>query len=422
MQQDGASMDQNVPRPGSWVLRIAVAVIVVAVVTASVLLYPSFDRWASADRSIELARLRLGTVIRGDLLRDVSVQGRIVAADHPTVVSPAQGVISLLVKTGDQVHRDMVLARIDSPELRNTLEQERSTHQSLEAELERLQISNHQTELQNQQEIDLLEVKLRADQRAMERTKSLYEQGLGNSMDYEKSVDDLEVTRLELDHARQNAKLAKETMQFEARTKELSLDRQRLIVEDLERKVSRLAVVSPVDGLVSRVEVRDKDTVQPNQALISVVDLSKFEVEVQVPENYGGEIGIGTTAAVLYEGTEYPGDVKSLSPEVENSQFKGIVEFSENPPGSLKQNQRVNTRLILDSRPDVVKAPRGPFLESMGGRQVYVVSNGVAELRPITVGAVSVTEVEVTSGLEEGEQIVLSDMTRFDGAKRILLR
>jgi HlyD family secretion protein len=156
--------------------------------------------------------------------------------------------------------------------------------------------------------------------------------------------------------------------------------------------------------------------------LISVVDLSKFEVEVQVPENYGGEIGIGTTAAVLYEGTEYPGDVKSLSPEVENSQFKGIVEFSENPPGSLKQNQRVNTRLILDSRPDVVKAPRGPFLESMGGRQVYVVSNGVAELRPITVGAVSVTEVEVTSGLEEGEQIVLSDMTRFDGAKRILLR
>ncbi len=422
MEQDGLSMDQRVGRSGNWILRVVLIVLLVGAVTASVLLYPSFDRWASTDRSIELDRLRLGTVTRGELLRDVSVQGRIVAADHPTVVSPAQGVLTLLVKAGDKVRRDMALARIDSPELQNSLEQERATQESLEAEVERLQIANRQTELQNQQAIDLLEVKLRADQRSMERAKALYEEGLGNSMDYEKAVDDLEVTGLELANARENAKLAKETMQFDARTKELTLNRQRLIVEDLERKVNRLAVVSPVDGLVSRVEIRDKDTVQPNQALISVVDLSRFEVEIQVPENYGGEIGIGTPAAILYEGSEYPGDVKSLSPEVENSQFKGVVEFAENPPGSLKQNQRVSTRLILDSRPNVIKAPRGPYLESMGGRQAYVVSNGIAEVRPITVGAVSVTEVEVTSGLQEGERIVLSDMTRFNGAERILLR
>lgn len=422
MQQDGASMDQHVRRSGNWRLRIFVVVVAVGIVTASILLYPSFDRWVSADRSIELDRLRLGTVSRGDLLRDVSVQGRIIAADRPTLVSPAQGVLSLLVKAGDEVHRDMVLAQVDSPELQNSLEQERSTQQSLRAELERLQIVNHQTELRNQQEIDLLEVKLRADQRAMERAKSLFEQGLGNAMDYQKAVDDLEVTRLELTHARENAKLDRETMQFESRTKELALHRQQLIVQDLERKVGRLEVVSPVDGLVSRVEVRDKDTVQPNQALISVVDLSRFEVEVLVPENYGDEIGIGTSAMVLFEGVEYSGDVKSLSPEVENSQFKGIVEFSQNPPGTLKQNQRVSTRLILDSRSNVITAPRGPFLESMGGRQVYVVADRIAELRPITVGSVSVTEVEITSGLEEGEKIVLSDMTRFNGAERILLR
>ncbi len=422
MQQDGASMDHRVATSGSWILRITIVLVLVGAVTASVFLYPSFDRWASSDRSVDLTRLRLGTVTRGDLLRDVSVQGRVVAADHPTVVSPAQGLISLLVKAGDVVKRDMVLARIDSPELQNSLEQERSTSLSLQAEVERLQISNRQTELQNQQEIDLLEVKLGADQRAMERARELFEQGLGSSMDYQKSQDDLQVTRLELDHARQNAQLARETMQFEARTKELSLRRQQLIVEDLERKVGRLEVLSPVDGLVSRVEVRDKDTVQPNQALISVVDLSRFEVEIQVPENYGDEIGIGTSAMIQYDAGNYPGDVKSLSPEVEDSQFKGIVEFTGKPPTGLKQNQRVSTRLILDSRPGVLKVPRGPFLESLGGRQAYVISSGLAELRPITVGAISVTEVEVTSGLQEGEQIVLSDMTRFNGAERILLR
>ena len=83
---------------------------------------------------------------------------------------------------------------------------------------------------------------------------------------------------------------------------------------------------------------------------------------------------------------------------------------------------RVSTRLILDSRADVIKVPRGPFLESMGGRQVYVVEEGVLQLRPITVGAISVTEIEVATGLSEGQEIVLTDLARFDGIQRILLR
>jgi HlyD family secretion protein len=230
------------------------------------------------------------------------------------------------------------------------------------------------------------------------------------------------VATLELAHSRKKAELAKETMDFELRTAQLDLDRQSLIVEDLKRKVSELAVLSPVSGLVSRVDVMDKDTVQPNQQLFVVVDLSEFEVEILVPENYADEIGQGTEAGIQYEGKEYSGEVRSLSPEVESSQVKGIVVFSDPAPTGLKQNQRVFTRLILDSRSDVIKVPRGPFLESLGGRQAYLVDGNIATLVQIKIGSVSVTEIEVQSGLNSGDEIVLSDLTRFEGAKTILLR
>jgi len=389
---------------------------------AAAYLYPSLARWASASRSIDLSRLRLGQVTRGDLLRDVPAQGRIVAADHPTLVSPSQGVVSVVAKAGDVVRRGMTLARIASPELENQLAQERSTLGSMKAELERLGIVNRQTDLQNQQQINLLEVKLQAAQRGLERARLLFEQKLGSQIDYQKAEDDVHVATLELEHARQTALLAKDTMRFETETKERALERQSLIVEDLGRKIVELAVVSPVDGLVSRVDVKDKDTVQPNQALFSVVDLSRFEIEVEIPENYASEIALGTEAAVMYEGTEYPGRVKSLSPEVQDSQVKGIVEFTKTPPDKLKENQRVSTRLILDSKTNVLKVPRGPFLESMAGRKVYVVKDGLARLRPITVGELSVTEVEITSGLSEGDTIVLSDLSFLDGAESLLLR
>jgi len=396
-----------------WLL-IAPAVLALGFL-AFAYLQPSLTRWASASRSIDLSRLRIGQVSRGDLLRDVPAQGRIVAADHPTLVSPAQGVVSLTVKAGDVVHKGTRLARIASPELENQVAQERSTLASMQAELERLRIVNRQTELHNQQEINLLEVKLQAAKRALERARLLFEQRLGSQIDYR-------VATLELEHARQTSLLARETMRFEAETKERALERQSLIVDELARKIVELVIVSPVEGLVSRVDVKDKDTVQPNQPLFSVVDLSRFEVEVQIPENYAGEISIGGAATILYEGTEYPGRVKSLSPEVEDSQVRGIVEFSQTAPPRLKENQRVSTRLILDSRSNVLKVQRGPFLESMAGRKAYVVKDGMARLRPITVGALSVTEVEITSGLAEGENIILSDLSFLEGAESLLLR
>ncbi len=420
MLQDGASMDVVV-KTGRRKWMLAAPVVLILGFLAVAYLYPSLSRWTSASRSIDLSRLRLGQVTRGDLLRDVPAQGRIVAADHPTLVSPSQGVVSLAVKAGDVVRRGTTLAHIASPELENHVAQERSTLGSMKAELERLRIVNRQTELRNQQEVNLLEVKLQASNRALERARLLFEQRLGSQIDYQKAEDDVHVATLELEHARQSSVLAKETMRFETETKERALERQSLIVGDLDRKIIELAIVSPVDGLVSRVDVKDKDTVQPNQALFSVVDLSKFEVEVQIPENYASEITIGGDAAILYEGTEYAGRVKSLSPEVQDSQVKGIVEFSQTPP-RLKENQRVSTRLILDSRSNILKAPRGPFLESMAGRKVYVVKDGMARLRPITVGTLSVTEVEITSGLTEGESIVLSDLSFLEGADSLLLR
>jgi HlyD family secretion protein len=378
MQQDGTSMDRVAKPRRLTPLRVTLLSTILLAAGGLVYLYPSLARWASAERSVDPGRLRFGQVSRGDLLRDVSVQGRIIAAEHPTLVSPAQGLVSLLVKAGDVVRKGDIMAGIDSPELRNRVEQEKSTQQSVQSELDRLKITSQQDQLRRQQEIALLELKLRAAEKARDRARQLYQEGLGSLIDYEKAQQDVEIVRLELEHAQQNIRLARDNAGFEIRTKEMQLERQRLVLEDVERKVQQLAIPSPVNGLVSRVDIKDKDTVQMSQVLFSVVDLSRFEVEVLIPENYANEIAMGTPAVILYEGKEYQGMIKSLSPEVQASQFKGVVAFSEGSPSGLKENQRVDSRLLLDSRRNVLKLPRGPFLESPGGRQAYVVDGPMA--------------------------------------------
>ncbi len=384
--------------------------------------YPSVSRWARSDRSIDSSRVRLATVVRGDLERDVTVDGRVVAAYHPTLFSPATGIVRLEVQPGEHVEQGQLLAVVESPELESRWSRERSTLQSMRSALERQKLAAKQLSLENAQQVDLRSVKATAAERAMVRAQRTFDQGVTGAAAYEKADDDLAVARLELEHARQKADLDLEQSAFEIRDRELAVERQRLLASELERQVSELEIRSPVTGLASGTEASDRDAVTAGQALLRVVDLSAFEVEISVPESYADEVVIGTTAVVSSGGDRFEAAVRRISPEVEGSLVAGRVAFTGEPPRGLKQNQRLTTRLILDARHDVLKLQRGPFLESGGGHHAYVLDGDVARPRRIEIGAVSVSEVEVISGLTAGDRVVISDTARFRGADNVLIR
>src|SRR5262249_2027285 len=154
-----------------------------------VLAVPTIRRWSRAERSIDGARLRIGQVVRGDLERDVSAEGRIVAALHPTLFSPAQGIVTLAVKAGSEVKKGQLLARIDSPERRSRLAQARSTLAALEADLGRQRIGARQSELRAKQNVDILGVRSAAADRAMQRAQASSDDGLIGHAELEKAQD-----------------------------------------------------------------------------------------------------------------------------------------------------------------------------------------------------------------------------------------
>ncbi len=416
-------MDRAVDRPRGltrrrWVL-IGAGLLALATLAA---LVPAMRRWASAERAVDGSRIRLGTVARGDLERDVAADGRIVAALHPTLFSTSGGIVMLEVKAGTAVAAGQVLARVDSPELASRLQQERATLLTLESELGRQQAAARQSAARAQQDIDVLEVRLAAAERVLERARSTAAEGLISRIDLENAEDAVAITGIELKNARQTAVVEREAAEFEISSRRRQVERQQSIVAEVERQAARLIVRAPFDGVVASVAVEDRDAVPPNAPLLTVVNLSQFEVEFEIPENYGSEVASGTPAEISYEGRLYPGHVTAVSPEVANSQVRGTVVFDGTPPPGLRQSQRVRARLILERRAGAIKVARGPFLESDGGRFAYVVSDGMAVRRPITVGATSVSEVEILDGVNPGEQIVVSDTSLFQGARTVLIR
>jgi len=124
-------------------------------------------------------------------------------------------------------------------------------------------------------------------------------------------------------------------------------------------------------------------------------------------------------AEISYSGRSFAGVVTAVSPEVSNNQVTGRVRFADEPPAGLRQNQRVSVRIVLEASNDVLMVQRGSFFDTGGGRVAYVLNDGLAERRTIQIGASSISALEIVSGLEEGEQIVISSLAQFDGANTV---
>jgi len=381
---------------------------------------PPIQRWAGTGITVPRERLRLAEVKRGSLVRDVSVQGRVVAAVSPSLFAPAAGTITLVVNAGAKVSQGQTLAVIDSPELQNQLKQEQATLDSLRIELERQRIESKQKALDNRKNVDLTNVTLVAAQRERRRAESGYKIQAVSAIDYEKAKDDLETARLAHEHAVADAKLDEERRAFELKTRELEIQRQHLLVDNLTRRVDELNMRSPVSGIVGNLMVDQKANVSPNQVVMAVVDLTAFEIEAQVPESYADDLGLGMAAEVLIGGQKYPASLVSVSPEIIQNQVTTRIRFKGGMPPGLRQNQRLTTRILMEEKDDVLTLARGQFLDSGGGRVAYVLDNeDVAHRRSIEVGARSLSAVEIVDGLDEGDLVIISSVDQFRGADSV---
>jgi HlyD family secretion protein len=375
--------------------------------------------WKDTTQSVSASRLRIAAVTRGTLVRDAAVNGRVVAAVSPTLFTPASGTVTLKVSAGDTVKRGDIVAEIDSPDLADQLKREQATYEQMEAEVGRARIVARKQKLLAQRDADTAEIDRISAQRVYERIEKAGVAGVIAKNDFMKAEDALRSAQIRSKHAAEAAQLESEDVVLELRTKESQLTRQRLTLDYAKRRVDERKVRAPVDGFIGSLSVANRSVVLANAPLMTLVDLSVLEVELEIPETYAADLGIGMTAEITTPEGKAMGKLSALSPEVVRNQVLARVRFTGAQPANLRQSQRVSARLLIEERPNVLMLPRGPFVETGGGRFAYVVVGDVAVRRPIRVGATSVSAVEVVEGANEGDKVVVAGADAFDNAERV---
>lgn len=399
-------------------MQVGAAVVVVMLMAW---IAPSAWRLFAAGRSVSAARLQIATVERGPFVRDIAAEGSVVAAVSPTLYATAPGAVTLKVHAGDAVTKGEVIAVIDSPELTNKLAQEQSNADALNVDYKRAQIDSRKQHLELQKTLDNAVIDAKSAQTDLERNQKAFAQGAVPQMQVAHAQDALDKAHVALRHAQQDMGLDNDSLHFNVESKKLAWERQVLFVKDLQRQVDDLNVRSPVNGQVGQLFIAPSATVAKDAKLLSVVDLSALEVEVKVPESFARDLAIGMSAQITGNGSQWPGTVGAISPEVVNGEVAARVRFAGEEPAHLRQNQRLSVRIVLDKRDDALTVARGSFVDESGGRYAYVVRDGIAEKTPVRLGVSSIDKVEILDGLKVGDRVVISGTSNFNDAPRVAI-
>jgi HlyD family secretion protein len=419
MIRDTSSQDRPIVPPPPGRRRAAVAGIAVALAALAATGLPQARRLLGAQASVDADRLGFDEVARGPFVRDIRAEGKVVAAFSPTLFAPAAGAVTLQVHAGDPVKKSQLLATIASPELAAKLAQETAAADNLRTETMRAQVDAAEQRLALAGQRETAAIDVQAARTDLARQQRAFEAGAASGMQVDHAKDTLEKARIVLAHAEASLHSKDDSLRFDVRSHEQAHARQVLVVQDLQRQVDALAVRSPVDGQVGQLFVAERASVARDAQLLTVIDLSRFEVQMQVAESFARDLAVGMPGEIEGDGRTWKGRVSAISPEVVNNEVAARLRFDGEQLTQLRQSQRLGVRVLLDQRPGVLSVRSGSFVDEGGGQFAYVVRDGVAEKVPVRLGARAVDRVEIVSGLAAGDRVVVSGAESFHGAASV---
>ncbi len=237
------------------------------------------------------------------------------------------------------------------------------------------------------------------------RMKKLFEEEAIPRKQWEKAEVALKVATAQLEQAKASLALAK---------------------EQLDDAVIR----SPIKGVVAHRDVEPGEVVFPpmipGKALLHIVDASTLKTQVNVSQNRVKAVRLGQEAVITLDGfpdETFPGRVSKISPVVDTRSRTFEAEILiPNPDGRMKPGMFARVRLVLAKRTDIVKVPLKAVVEGEKGEVVFVAVNGVARARPVTLGIADGVDVEVVSGVNVGDKVIIRGNVGLEDGDRIILR
>jgi HlyD family secretion protein len=382
------------------------------------------SRLKPAAPTVERATVWIDTVKRGPMVRQVRGLGRLAPEDIRWIPAASEGRVERrLVMPGTPVRADTVLIELSNPELEVAALDALSQLKSAEAELENLHVKL-QTELLDKQAVAAgVQAEYNQAKAESETNQALAKDGL--IPDLTLKVSRAKAEGLAARHEIEGKRLA---IQPEAAKAQLAMQRTKVeqlrALYNLKRsQVEALKVRAGAAGMLQELPIEVGQRVVPGTNLARVANPLRLKAELKVPETQAKDVVIGQKASIDTHNGEIAGKVIRIDPAVQQGNVTVDVALIGALPKGCRPDLSVDGTIELENLADVVNVGRPALGQEKSTIQLFKLEPDGKHASKVLVklGRVSVSTVEVVEGLKPGDEVILSDMNRWDSVDRIRL-
>ncbi|MGI9626980.1 MAG: efflux RND transporter periplasmic adaptor subunit [Longimicrobiales bacterium] len=409
------------PRKRKRVIQLSALIGLVVLVTAGLrTLQP-------AAPSVDRATQWMDTVARGTMVRQVRGPGTLVPQQRRFITAVTAGRVEQLnLLPGAEIDEQTVLMRLSNPDVEVQLLQSQQQLSNATSALLQLR-STLQTQVLTQEGLVAQTRTLQQQaKRDYETNQRLYDKNpelvaaneLARTRD---AAEELE-TRLRVETER--LEVLKSSIDEQVAAQEDQAARLRSIVAFNRDRLASLEVRSTVPGLVADLPVEEGEWVQSGGTLARIDQPGLLKAEIRIPQTQAQDISVGQVAMIDTRNDTIQGTVTRIDPAVQNGTVTIDVTLPNDLPSSARPDLSVDGNVIIDRLDDVVYMGRPAYGQANSRVGIFILTEDEshAERRTVQLGRSSVNHIEVIEGLLEGDIVILSDMSAWDGHERVRLR
>ena len=371
--------------------------------------------------SVKRRDINLSTVDRGTIEVSVSASGKVVPAFEEIINSPINSrIIEAYRKGGDSVNVGTPILKLDLQSTETAYKKLLDEEQMKRYQLEQLKVNN-ETQLSNL----VMNIKVSAmelSRKEVELRNERYLDSIGSGTTDKVRQAELAYNKgkLELEQLRQQYENEKKVKAADLKVKELEFNIFSKGLAEMKRTLDDAQIRSPRKAILTFVENQVGAQVSQGQQIAIISDLSHFKVEGEIADTYGDRVAAGGKAIVKVGSEKLEGIISSVTPLSKNGVISFTVQLTNDSHKRLRSGLKTDVYVMNAVKEDVMRIANASYYVGRGDYELFVLdSENEIVKRKVQLGDSNFEYVEVVSGLQPGDQVVVSDMSSFKNKNKL---
>ena len=394
------------------------------VVVAVVLITIGISRLEPAAPTVERSTVWVDTVKRGSMLRQVRGNGTLVPLEIRQIPAITDGQVERrLVLPGTTVEANTVILELSNPQVEQEALDAEWQLKAAEADYENLRVQLESQLFNQRASAAAAEAAHKEAQLQAERNRELAKSGLAADIDVRIALTRAESAATSYEMEQKRLAIASQAVQAQLAAQRARVEQFRALHQLRQKQMAALRVRPGIKGVLQRLPVDVGQRVTSGTLLAQVAVPDRLKAELRIPATQARDIQLGQKAEVDTRNGIIPGHVTRIDPAVQDGTVTVDVALDGALPRGARPDLNVDGTVELENLQNVLYVGRPAFGQEdslVGLFKLSEGSNGAVRVQ-VKLGRSSVNLIEIVNGLQEGDRVILSDMSAWDAHDRIRL-